>query len=154
MIGVGNEPRIPAIVRMGDGTRYAGLVSNFHPGGATLRLKEIDRGGSMVEIHDLDMYEVHAIFFVRELGLMRSHRKVEPTSVTVQQGSVVRIQFEWGEVMEGVIDGPIGRRPGFFLKPTIRTGNLVAIYVSRQAVARIEASRPAAIEPSRPAAAV
>ncbi|MGH7564865.1 MAG: DUF6982 domain-containing protein [Gemmatimonadota bacterium] len=139
---------------MGNGTRYAGLVSNFHPGGATLRLKEIDRGGSMVEIHDLDMYEVHAIFFVRELGLMRSHRKGDPQHEVVPRGTVVRIQFEWGEVMEGVIDGPIGRRPGFFLKPTIRTGNLVAIYVSRQAVARMEASRPAAVETGRPTAAV
>ncbi|MGH7549453.1 MAG: DUF6982 domain-containing protein [Gemmatimonadota bacterium] len=141
---MGNEPRIPAIVRMGDGTRYAGLVSNFHPGGATLRLKEIDRGGSMVEIHDLDMYEVHAIFFVRELGLLRNHRKSDPKDEAVSQGNVVRVHFEWGEAMEGVIDGPIGKRPGFFLKPTVRTGNLVAIYVSRQAVARIEAGPSAA----------
>lgn len=138
MIGVGNEPRIPAIVRMGNGTRYAGLVSNFHPGGATLRLKEIDRGGSMIEIHDLDMYEVHAIFFVRELGLMRSHRKSDPKKEPAPRGSLVRVQFEWGEVMEGVMDAPLGRRTGFFLKPTIRTGNLIAIYISRQAVARIE----------------
>ncbi len=140
MIGVGNEPRIPAIVRMGNGTRYAGLVSNFHPGGATLRLKEIDRGGSMVEIHDLDMYEVHAIFFVRELGLMRSHRKSDPEGGAVPRGTLVRVQFEWGEVMEGVMDAPLGKRPGFFLKPTLRTGNLIAIYVSRQAVAKVEAA--------------
>lgn len=145
MIGVGNEPRIPAVVRMGDGTRYAGLISNFHPGGATLRLKEIDRGGSMVEIHDLDMYEVHAIFFVRELGLMRSHRKSDPQEATMPAGSQVRVLFEWGEAMEGVIDGPIGRRSGFFLKPTVRTGNLIAVYVSRQAIARIEALRMTAM---------
>lgn len=140
MIGVGNEPRIPAVIRMGDGTRFAGLVSNFHPGRATLRLKEIDRGGSMVEIHDLDMYEVHAIFFVRELGLMRSHRKPDPQEPALRPGAQVRVLFEWGESMEGVIDAPIGRRPGFFLKPTTRTGNLIAVYVSRQAVARIEAA--------------
>jgi hypothetical protein len=145
MIGMGSEPRIPAIVKMGDGTRYAGLVSNFHPGGATLRLKEIDRGGSMVEIHDLDMYEVHAIFFVRELGLMRSHRKSDPGEAPVPQGTLVRVQFEWGETMEGVLDGPIGRRPGFFLKPTARTGNLVAVYVSRQAVSRIEVAQETAV---------
>ncbi len=138
MIRVGNEPRIPAVIRMGDGRRYAGLVSNFHPGGATLRLKEIDRGGSMVEIHDLDMYEVHAIFFVRELGLMRSHRKSDPQEPAGPSGTVVRIQFEWGEIMEGMIDGPLGRRPGFFLKPITRTSNLIAVYVSRQAIARID----------------
>ena len=141
MMGVGSEPKIPAVVRMGDGTRYAGLISNFHPGGATLRLKEIDRGGSMVEIHDLDMYEVHAIFFVRELGLMRSHRKADPEDTIVPPGSQVRVLFEWGEAMEGVIDAPIGRRQGFFLKPTLRTGNLIAVYVARQAVARVEPLR-------------
>jgi hypothetical protein len=145
MIGVHSEPRIPAIVKMGNGQRYAGLVSNFHPGGATLRLKEIDRGGSMVEIHDLDMYEVHAIFFVRELGLLRSHRKADPEDAATPPGTPVRVQFEWGEVIEGVLDGPIGRRPGFFLKPTIRTGNLIAVYVSRQAVSRIEAAQGAAV---------
>ena len=72
-----------AVVVMGDGRRFAGLASNFHPGGASLRLREVDRGGSMVEIHDLDMYEVHAIFFVRELALMRSHRRAEPVPAKI-----------------------------------------------------------------------
>ncbi|HKY61134.1 MAG TPA: hypothetical protein VJP59_08995 [Gemmatimonadota bacterium] len=130
----------PAVVVMGDGRRFAGLASNFHLGGASLRLREVDRGGSMVEIHDLDMYEVHAIFFVRELGLMRSHRKADPEDPPRPDGPVVQIQFVWGETMEGVLDGPVGTRPGFFLKPLLRTGNLISVYVSRQAVVRVEAA--------------
>ena len=128
---------------MGDGRRFAGLASNFHPGGASLRLREVDRGGSMVEIHDLDMYEVHAIFFVRELGLMRSHRRADPEERSRPEGPVVQVQFVWGEMMEGVMDGPLKTRAGFFLKPIARTGNLLSVYVSRQAVVRIAAARPA-----------
>lgn len=128
---------------MGDGRRFAGLASNFHPGGASLRLREVDRGGSMVEIHDLDMYEVHAIFFVRELGLMRSHRRQDPETPPAPNGPVVQIQFVWGETMQGVMDSPLHARAGFFLKPILRTGNLVSVYVSRQAVVRIEATRAA-----------
>ena len=130
---------------MGDGRRFAGLASNFHPGGATLRLREVDRGGSMVEIHDLDMYEVHAIFFVRELGLMRSHRRADPDRPLQPDGPVVQVQFVWGEIMEGVMDGPLRTRPGFFLKPVARTGNLISVYISRQAVVRIGAARPAGV---------
>lgn len=128
---------------MGDGRRFAGLASNFHPGGASLRLREVDRGGSMVEIHDLDMYEVHAIFFVRELGLMRSHRCPDPETPPAPNGPVVQVQFVWGETMQGVMDGPLRARAGFFLKPMVRTGNLVSVYVSRQAVVRIEAASAA-----------
>jgi hypothetical protein len=94
----------------------------------------------MVEIHDLDMYEVHAIFFVRELGLMRSHRRGDPEDAPRPDGPVVQVQFVWGEMMEGVMDGPLRARAGFFLKPTLRTGNLASVYVSRQAVVRIQAA--------------
>lgn len=132
-----------AVVVMGDGRRFAGLASNFHPGGASLRLREVDRGGSMVEIHDLDMYEVHAIFFVRELALMRSHRRPELDETPPVKGPVVQVHFVWGEMMEGVIDGPLGTRSGFFLKPVVRTGNLISVYISRLAVVRIEARHPA-----------
>ncbi len=143
MFGPSTEKGHAAVVVMGDGRRYAGLASNFHPGGASLRLREVDRGGSMVEIHDLDMYEVHAIFFVRELGLTRSHRKVDPEEPPRPDGPVVQVQFVWGEMMEGVMDGAPRMRHGFFLKPVVRTGNLISVYVSRQAVVRIEAARPA-----------
>lgn len=130
-----------AVVVMGDGRRYAGLASNFHPSGASLRLREVDRGGSMVEIHDLDMYEVHAIFFVHELGLTRSHRRADPEEPPRPDGPVVQVQFVWGEMMEGVMDGPLRTRQGFFLKPIVRTGNLISVYVSRQAVLRIGATQ-------------
>jgi hypothetical protein len=143
MLGPTTEKGHAAVVVMGDGRRFAGLASNFHPGGASLRLREVDRGGSMVEIHDLDMYEVHAIFFVRELGLMRSHRKADPEEPARPDGPIVQVQFVWGEMMEGALDGPLGTRAGFFLKPVVRTGNLIAVYVSRQAVVRIEAARAA-----------
>jgi hypothetical protein len=140
MFGPSAEKGHSAVVVMGDGRRFAGLASNFHPGGASLRLREVDRGGSMVEIHDIDMYEVHAIFFVRELGLMRSHRRADPEEPPRPVGPVVQVQFVWGEMMEGVMDGPLRTRPGFFLKPLVRTGNLISVYISRQAVVRIEAA--------------
>ncbi|MGH7542916.1 MAG: DUF6982 domain-containing protein [Gemmatimonadota bacterium] len=140
MFGPSAEKGHAAVVVMGDGRRYAGLASNFHPGGASLRLREVDRGGSMVEIHDLDMYEVHAIFFVRELGLTRSHRKADPEEPPRPDAPVVQVQFVWGEIMEGVMDGGPRMRHGFFLKPVARTGNLISVYVSRQAVVRIEAA--------------
>ena len=143
MFAASAEKGHAAVVIMGDGRRFAGLASNFHPGGASLRLREVDRGGSMVEIHDLDMYEVHAIFFVRELGLMRSHRAPDPEEPPRPAGPVVQVQFVWGEMMEGVMDGPIRTRAGFFLKPVARTGNLISVYVSRQAVVRIGAARQA-----------
>jgi hypothetical protein len=71
---------------------------------------------------------------------MRSHRKADPEEPARPDGPIVQVQFVWGEMMEGVLDGSLGTRPGFFLKPVVRTGNLISVYVSRQAVARIEAA--------------
>lgn len=139
--------RQPVVAVLSDGTRRKGMIDAFHPSRTRVRMQEVDLGGHMLEIHDLDMHDVLALFFVRDLAIHRTHRlmeKVSPSSPAPHDagGTKVRIQFTWGEVLDGVVyEAPSGRFGAFFLYPLGPLGrayNILRCYVTRGAVARIE----------------
>lgn len=134
------------MVVLSDGTRHKGMIDGFRPDRTSLRLQEVDHGGSMIEIHDIDMFDVQAVFFVRSLSLFRSYRldeEVAPAAPSPHDasGTRLRVQFVWGEVLDGVTYGPVKGRTGFFLYPSGslgRASNIERVYVSRRAVTKIE----------------
>ena len=134
------------VVQLNDGTRRKGVTDAFNPKKTTLLIKEVDVGGNVVEIHDVDMHSVHAIFFVHDLAIMRTSRHtnrdapVSPPDVG-KNGKRVRVTFVWGEVMDGVSPDVGAKPPWFFLYPMgplNRAYNIHQVYISRKAAARIE----------------
>jgi hypothetical protein len=138
--------KLNVVVQLNDGTRRKGITDAFNPKKSTLLIKEIDVGGNVVEIHDVDMHNVHAIFFVRDLAIMRTSRHTNrdaPVSppAAAKNGKRVRVTFVWGEVMDGVSPDVDKKTPWFFLfpmGPLNRAYNIHQVYISRKAAARIE----------------
>lgn len=134
------------MVVLSDGTRHKGMIDGFRPERTSLRLQEVDHGGSMIEIHDIDMFDVQAVFFVRSLSLFRTYRldeQVAPAAAPPHEGrgTRLRVQFVWGEILDGVTYGSLKGRAGFFLYPSGslgRASNIERVYVSRRAVTKIE----------------
>lgn len=141
-----SRSRRPVVVVLSDGTRHKGMIDGFRPEKTSLRLQEVDHGGSMIEIHDIDMFDVQAVFFVRSLSLFRTYRldeQVAPAAASPHkvQGTRLRVQFVWGEILDGVAYGSLKGRTGFFLFPSGslgRASNIERVYVSRRAVTKIE----------------
>lgn len=132
----------PVVVVLGDGSRRKGFAEGFDAGKAFLRLREVDLGGQLVEIDEIDMHEVMAIFFVRDLAVHRTHRLLNPapTLKGVMGEGRIRVQFIWGEILEGVVRERLRGR-GFFLVPSDASGrgtNILEAYVDRSAVAKLE----------------
>lgn len=138
--------RQPVVVVLGDGSRRKGIIDGFHPTRVRLRMQEVDLGGNMLEIHDLDMHDILAIFFVRDLAVHRTHRFVNRASPSPERpdsaGLRLRIKFVWGEVFEGVLyDQPQGRWGGLTVYPVSAVGrayNILRAYVTRAAIVRID----------------
>lgn len=138
--------RYNLVVRMADGTRRKGVTNGFNPEKATLHLKEIDVGGNVVTIHDLDMQNVHAVFFVRDLAIVRTSRHTSRdapfTPPTLRpEGKVMRVTFIWGEVLDGMAYDYQPGATGFYLfpmGPLNRAFNIERVYVTRKATARVE----------------
>lgn len=138
--------RYSLVVRMSDGTRRKGVTSTFNPEKATLHLKEIDVGGNVVTIHDLDMQSVHAVFFVRDLALLRTSRHTSRDAPFTPprlkaDGKVLRVTFLWGEIMDGMTYDYSAASKGFYLfpmGPLNRAYNIERVYVTRKATARVE----------------
>ncbi|HUP00668.1 MAG TPA: hypothetical protein VM737_04000 [Gemmatimonadota bacterium] len=134
--------RRPVVVVLSDGTRHKGVADAFDGAKAFLRLREVDIGGQLLEIHEIDMHEVLAVFFVRDLAVHRTHRLLNPTPAPQPgtDGARIRVQFVWGEILEGVVRDKFQGR-GFYLIPqgaSARAKNIVEAYISRSAVAKLE----------------
>lgn len=138
--------KLNLVVRLSDGTRRKGVTNAFDPNKATLNLKEIDIGGNLVEIHDLDMQSVQAAFFVRDLAILRTSRQtnrdapVSPLSPN-PDGKMLRVTFSWGEMIDGMSYDYAPGEVAFFLYPMgplNRAYNIEKVYVSRKATARVE----------------
>ena len=130
---------------LNNGTRCKGITGSFDPKNRTLLVKEIDVGGRLVAIHDLDMRTVHTVFFVHDLALMRTSRQESQSAQRVppklpQNGTMLRVTFLSGEVIEGMSDDYQPRAKTFFLFPTgplNRAYNIKKVYISREATARV-----------------
>jgi hypothetical protein len=138
--------KLNLVVRLSDGTRRKGVTNAFEPAKATLHLKEIDVGGNLVEIHDLDMQSVQAAFFVRDLAILRTSRQTNRDSPVTPpglnpDGKMLRVTFSWGEMMDGMSYDYEPRENHFFLYPMgplNRAYNIEKVYVTRKATARVE----------------
>lgn len=134
------------VVRLSDGTRRKGVTNAFDPVKSTLHLKEIDIGGNLVEIHDIDMQSVQAVFFVRDLAILRTSRQTNrdasgaPPSLN-PDGKMLRVTFSWGEMMDGMSYDYDPNKQSFFLHPMgplNRAYNIERVYITRKATARVE----------------
>jgi hypothetical protein len=134
------------VVRLADGTRRKGVTNAFDPSKSTLHLKEIDIGGNLVEIHDIDMQNVQAAFFVRDLAILRTSRQtnrdapVSPPQPN-SDGRMLRVTFSWGEMMDGMAYDYDPSQPFFYLHPMgplNRAYNIEKVYITRKATARVE----------------
>lgn len=130
-----------------DDTRIKGIVEGFRPDRARFPLKEVDIGGQIVRIHDVDTYRVMAAFFVHDLALWRD----EPVRVgrlkrardeqPRRPARKVRVTFVWGEKMVARVEGYGPRKPWFLLYPSGTSGraaNIDRVFVTRQAIAAME----------------
>lgn len=131
------------VVVLDDGTRFRGVVENFRPERATLALKELDWGGQLVQIHDIDQRKVAAIFFVRDLGLIGDSggsSKGVPEEVR-ESGDLRRVTFKWGEKVEAWVDVIDAGKRWMYLYPTEgsdRSENIDRIYATGSAVADLQ----------------
>ena len=133
------------VVHLSDGTRRKGVADAFDPARASFLLKEVDLAGNMVAVHDIDLQNVHAAFFVRDLALMRSsrhtYRDAPVTPPRLAFGKRIRVTFTWGEVMDGMSYDYDPRAVGFYLYPLgplNRAYNIEKVFVARKATARVE----------------
>ncbi len=134
------------VVHLNDGSRRKGVADAFDPSRASFLLKEVDVAGNMVAVHDIDLQNVQAAFFVRDLALMRTSRHtyrdapVTPPRLAAD-GKRLRVTFTWGEVMDGMSYDYEPRVMGFFLYPLgplNRAYNIEKVYIARKATARVE----------------
>lgn len=134
------------VVRLADGTRRKGIANSFDPDKSILVLKEIDVGGNLVDIHDIDMQNVQAVFFVRDLAILRTSRQtnrdapVTPPSLD-PDGKMLRVTFTWGEMMDGMSYDYEPNQAMFYLHPMgplNRAYNIEKVYITRKATARVE----------------
>lgn len=134
------------VVHLNDGSRRKGVADTFDPSRASFLLKEVDVAGNMVAVHDIDLQNVHAAFFVRDLALMRTSRHtyrdapVTPPRLA-PNGKRLRVTFTWGEVMDGMAYDYEPQAMGFYLYPMgplNRAYNIEKVFVSRKATARVE----------------
>lgn len=133
------------VVYLNDGTRRKGIVDQFNPNQTTMLIKEIEISGNVVEIHDIDMRNVHAIFFVRDLALMRTSRhtsrEITETPGATKPGKRIRVVLVWGEVLDGVSPNYDENARWFYLFPDgmlNRAYNIKSIYITRKATTRVE----------------
>jgi hypothetical protein len=147
-------------VLLSNGTRCKGIIDSFDPKNRTLLVKEIDVGGSMVAVHDLDMQSVHVVFFVHDLALMRTRRLEDENAPKVspkprQKGKMLRVTFLWGQVIEGMSYDYEPRAKDFFLfpdGPLNRASNIKKAYISRRATTSVEVVSGARSRSDRPRA--
>lgn len=132
-----------------DGSRVKGVTTRFQPGVCrTIRIRETDPAGRLVETHDIPARSVLAAFFVHDLARWRSHRKgsprrvFEPSSGSGDQGRLVVLTMLWNERLTGAIR-PVGddqRWFEFLPIDTERSSNIRRAVISRRAILEIESA--------------
>lgn len=130
-----------------DGDRLRGFSHDFYPGKPRFHFHEMAASGDIVETRELDLEEIHAIFFVRDFGFDRDRRYTAddapafPDSPPPAGARRLRVTCVWGEVMEGVTYEYEPGRAGFFLFPTApedRVHNLERAFLTAGAIAAVD----------------
>lgn len=142
------------VILLHDGRRLKGTTDRFDPEKPFLLLRRVDLNGKTTDFIDLEMKDILAAFFVHDLALNRTSRQVNGDALPVAEypgdpnATMVRTQFKWGEVMDGLVLDYAPEAPWFFLLPVgwlNRADNNERVYVTREAVRSVEVlSAPAA----------
>lgn len=132
-----------------DGSRVKGVTTRFQPGIArTIRIRETDPAGSLVETHDIPAGSILAAFFVHDLARWRSHRKGSPRRVCESSSGngdrrrLVVLTMLWNERLTGTIRPVSDDERWFELLPvdTERSSNIRRAVISRRAILEIESA--------------
>ncbi len=120
------------VVRFADGRIEKGFTRDFFPNKSTFHLISPDDPGS---IQDVDVRDLKAVFFVRDLEGNPSHidRKGFDPDVRVI-GKKLRITFKDGEVFYGISQAYHPEGPGFFVTPVDPDSNNIRAFIVNSAV--------------------
>ncbi|HKY59769.1 MAG TPA: hypothetical protein VJP59_02055 [Gemmatimonadota bacterium] len=135
------------VVLMNDGRRRKGITDRFQPERPFLLLRQVDVAGNPTGYVDVEMRDIRAAFFVHDLALNRTSRHTmhdapfQPPLPDPAKGTMVRVRFTWGEVMDGVIYDYDPDARAFFLHPhgpLNRAYNVERVYVTRDAIRELK----------------
>lgn len=138
---------IKIVVLLKDGSRRKGVADRFDPERPFLLLRQVDADGQPTGFVDIEMRDVRAAFFVRDLALGRTSRHTmhdtpfQPPLPAATNGTMVRARFGWGEVMDAVIYDYEPDAPWYFMHPhgpLNRAYNLDRLFVTRDAIREIK----------------
>jgi hypothetical protein len=141
------EGMMNVVVLMKDGRRRKGITDRFHPERPFLLLRQVDMAGNPTGYVDVEMQDIRAAFFVHDLALNRTSRHTmhdapfQPPLPDPAKGTMVRVRFVWGEVMDGVVYDYEPDARAYFLHPhgpLNRAYNVERVYVTREAMRELK----------------
>lgn len=119
------------VARFKDGSALKGTVRGFVPDEQILNVKVINGG-----IEKIDIRELKAIFFVKDLKGDESHKK-QYKDVLLWGGQKVKVEFTDGEVILGYSSNLSTGKYGFFMTPADSKGNNEQIFIIKSATKSI-----------------
>jgi hypothetical protein len=119
------------VARFKDGSILKGTTRDFVPDEQILNIKVINGG-----IEKIDITELKAIFFVKDLKGDESHKK-QYKDVDLWGGQKVKVEFTDGEIILGYSSNLSTGKYGFFITPADNKGNNEQIFVIKSATKSI-----------------
>jgi hypothetical protein len=135
------------VVLLEDGRRLKGTADVFDPEKPFLLLRRVDVQDRVLGFLDIEMKDVVAAFFVRDLALDRTSRQTANDSQPETElpdssdATTIRLRFSWGEVLDGVVYDYDPAADWFFLFPVgmlNRASNNQRVFVTKKALAATE----------------
>ena len=125
------------VARYKDGRTVKGTSLDIDPGRTSCHVRTPESKTVEVQLKDLK-----ALFFVRSLEGDSTHdeaRTPDPKDLRSRGSTLVRMNFEDGEVTVGLMIRYPPNRPFFFVLPVDNESNNLRILVNRDAVVSMEA---------------
>lgn len=124
------------VARMRDGRVLKGTTRDFSPMKPKFHLEPA--GDVKAEPLQIQIGALKALFFVKDYDGDASRRDDPGFDPGVGQGRKILVMFEDGERISGYTNGYSPDKPGFFVVPADPRTNNERIFVSREAVKRVE----------------
>ncbi len=124
------------VARLMDGRVFKGVTEDFHPGDESIAVKVTD-GPWKGEKITVEVSDLKAIFFVRDLGGNRDYREKKLIFPADAPGQKVTVTFRDGETIRGTAMGLNLGLNGFFLFPADANSNNRRIFIVRAALRNI-----------------
>lgn len=126
------------VARFADGRMVKGFTADFVAGKDSFHIS-VNDGPTPPKPVKIQVGDLKAVFFVKDLvgnPSYKEQKEFDPATPTV--GRKIRVQFKDGEVLVGTTQGYQPGRPGFFLMPADKDGNIERCYVVGRAATKIE----------------